>query len=246
MRSSNRSGMTRTSRTIIAASRPTLYRVRGRDAVAAFAITFAAVRPMVQAIGGGEAALRDLGLDRAGFDDDDLDPEFGDFTAQRITDGLEGELRPRVWTIGRHRHLAADGTDVHNGPRAAQQIGKSAWVIATWPNRLTSNRRRHSVIGRVSTGALIWKPALLISARRGRRRGSRATRSAMASTCDSTVSRGCWAATGATFRRTAADQRPRHHELGVERPSHFGQVANHRRGTHRHRHQPAADRACVR
>ena len=36
------------------------------------------------------------------------------------------------------------------------RAGKSAWVIATWPNRLTSNRRRHSVIGRVSTGALIW------------------------------------------------------------------------------------------
>jgi len=40
-----------------------------------------------------------------GFDDDDFDPEFADFTAQRITDGLEGELRTRVCTIGRHRHL---------------------------------------------------------------------------------------------------------------------------------------------
>ena len=83
----------------------------------------------------------------------------------------------------------------------------------------------------------------------GRRRGrDEGIRAGGAEACRVPRHRGpqCWAATGATFQRTAADQRPRHHQLGVERPSHFGQVANHRRGTHRHRHQPAADRACVR
>lgn len=29
-------------------------------------------------------------------------------------------------------------------------------MTAMWPNRLTSNARRHSVIGRTSTGAFTW------------------------------------------------------------------------------------------
>ncbi|NIY63896.1 Fructose-bisphosphate aldolase class II [Streptomyces malaysiensis] len=47
-------------------------------------------------------------------------------------------------------------------PRSS--AGSSAWVTAMWPNRLTSNTRRHSAIGRASTGAFTWTPALLTSA----------------------------------------------------------------------------------
>ncbi len=39
-------------------------------------------------------------------------------------------------------------------PRLRSSAGSSAWVTATWPNRLTSNTHRHWSIGRVSTGPL--------------------------------------------------------------------------------------------
>ena len=57
------------------------------------------------------------------------------------------------------------------------------------------------------------------------------------------VGAGRWHRAGATLRSAAADERPRHRGLRVERPPRLGQVAHHRRRTHRHDRRPATKRA---
>src|SRR5215467_4390905 len=47
---------------------------------------------------------------------------------------------------------------------------RSVWVMAMWPKRLTSNRRRHSPIAKASTGTLTAMAALFTSARCGYRK----------------------------------------------------------------------------
>ena len=49
-----------------------------------------------------------FGVDGAGFDDDDLDAERGDFDAQGVAESLHGELRGVVPTTKRHMDLAPD------------------------------------------------------------------------------------------------------------------------------------------
>ena len=75
----------------------------------------------IESFGVGHSTFGHSGFGGAGFDDDDLDPEGGNFAAQGITGGLEGELRSRVWAIGRHGELPADRADVHDGARTVQQ-----------------------------------------------------------------------------------------------------------------------------
>src|SRR5580700_6546515 len=128
------------------------------------------------ALGGDDKATCNLGGDRAWFDDDDFHAEIGDLAAQRIADSLEGELGTGVGSVACHRHLAPDEVTLTTVPRLSMSVGRSACVMATWPNRLTSNRRRHSESGSASTGALTWIPALLTRARSGRRSGSSAMR----------------------------------------------------------------------
>ena len=46
-------------------------------------------------------------------------------------------------------------------PELISSAGNSAWVIAMWPNRLTSNCLRHCAIGSVSTGAVDRDPGVV-------------------------------------------------------------------------------------
>ena len=79
-----------------------------------------------------------------------------------------GQLGTGVGSVACHRHLAPDRGHVDNRSAALDERGRSACVIATWPKRLPSNRRRHSESGSGSMGALTWIPASLTRARSGR------------------------------------------------------------------------------